>query len=573
MYNINQFFMLLIKINSLKQFFLKGSFFWLLFLSINCAFAVSNQTITIRLVDENGNILANYPSDATRMTWQYRCGGSWVYSPSSGQQTNSNGEFDVAINCSSNNWDGNFTINLFNTSQELAFNGNPITFTTAKVNVNIKNSCSGLITSPGSDIQVNYSGWPSMGNTNGVGSVSWQAFAGKLQTVRLGNFNRVSSIVKTKTLITGVNDIDFLTSTLSIYGATSRYPNNNSSHSFSTPSEFIQGTYPVHLYTGSTYRGIHNINVSGCQTTYYPLLSSNSGVTITQNEGLYNEDGIVVIKDAVDKTWQVTPSSNLSNVSLTFQWDGSSELNGFDETLMGVYSRATGFSGSGAWTLVNSGSASLTGSVYSYTVTGLTLSAGTNYYFAVTNTNITPLPIKLIDLKAGFLGSSSLGVNWITEEDENCKGFYVFTSENGKTWSSSEFINSKSLNYNNGSSIAYSAIIKMLGLKSDIVYIKLKQIDLNGNYYWSNIISVNINNKTLNDIVQISPNPVKDILSININSINNDDINFQLFDIWGRKISNVQYINNQIDMSLLPSGLYVLKININGIELNERILK
>jgi len=547
--------------------------------SFSYANAVSNQTITIRLTDENGNALANYPSNASRMTWQYRCGGSWVNGSSSGQQTDGNGEFDIAINCSSNNWDGRLTITLFNTSQELTFSSNPLIFTTAKVNVNIKNSCTGLVTSPGSDIQINYSGWPSVGNTNGSGTVSWQAFAGRNQSIRLGSFNRVNSVSKSFTVASGVNEIDYLTSELNIFGATSRYPNTNSSNAFSTPSEFLQGTYPIHLYTGTgsntVYRGIHNIVVSGCETNYYPLLSSNSGVTITEHQGLYDENGIQVSNDALDRTWQVRPSSNLTNVSLTFQWDGSFELNGFDESEMGVYTRTTGVTGSGLWTLVNTGSAStVTGSVNSFTVTGLTLNSGTNYYFGLTNSPLTPLPVKLLSFDAALVNNNDIKVNWVTENEENSLGFYVQTSTNGKNWTNSGFVNSKSIDGNSKSQLSYSSMVKTLGLNTDVVFIKLNQVDRDNKFYSSNILSVNLSNKSiLNDVVKISPNPVNDILNVNINASASDEVNVQLFDIFGRALSNIPYSNNQIDMSALPSGIYLLKVNINGVILSERIIK
>jgi hypothetical protein len=117
-------------------------------------------------------------------------------------------------------------------------------------------------------------------------------------------------------------------------------------------------------------------------------------------------------------------------------------------------------------------------------------------------------------------------------------------------------------------------MVKTLGLNTDVVFIKLNQVDRDNKFYSSNILSVNLSNKSiLNDVVKISPNPVNDILNVNINVSSSDEVNVQLFDIFGRALSNIPYSNNQIDMSALPSGIYLLKVNINGVILSERIIK
>lgn len=540
-----------------NHFILKATLISFFFLFISTSFAVSNQTITVRLVDENGNILANYPSSSTRMSYKYRCGGGWQSSVN--QQTNSNGEFDIAINCTSNNWDGKLSITLFNTTQELTFSSNPFIFTTARVNVNIKNSCTGLVTSPGSDVQINYSGWPTIGNTNGVGTLSWQGFANKSQTLRLASFNGVTQVSKTVTLSSGVNEIDYLTSSVSVNGASVRYPNANSTP-FSSTFNFLHGTYPFHLYTGTTYRGIHNINVSGCQTTYYPLLSSNSGVTITQNDGLYDENGLIVKEDAIDKTWKVTPTSNLSNVSLTFQWDANSELTGFDETLLGLYTRTSGYTGAGDWTLVNSGSASLSGSVYSYTVTGLTLNAGIDYYYGITNSNMTPLPVSIIDFK-GFVKNDIINLNWKVTDEKELSRYEIYSSVDGSNYS---VCGSVSATVSEIGVKTYQ--FQDLSNKSALVYYKIKAINNDETGEWTSIVALHTTKPVVNKPLKVYPNPATDFINLEFEGIVPSYFNVLIMDMSGKVVYQLDGVESESNQYTLPlngieSGMYIVKLS------------
>jgi len=540
-----------------NHFILKATLISFFFLFISTSFAVSNQTFTVRLVDENGNILSNYPPVAARMTWKYRCGGSWVNAGSSGQQTNSNGEFDVTVNCTSNNWDGKLYITLNNTTKELTFSSSPMTAQTVKVNVNVKNSCNGLVTSPGADVQINLSGWPTMGNTNGVGTVTWYGFEGSLKA-RLASFQRVNLVEKSITLTSGVNEIDFLTSSVTINGATAKYPQTNSTP-FSNPFPFLHGTYGMHLYTGTTYRGLYNINISGCQTNYYPLLSSSSGVTITQNEGLYNEDGIVVTKDAVDKTWQVTPSSNLSNVSLTFQWDANSELTGFDETSLGVYTRTSGYTGSGDWTLVNTGSATTSGSVYSYSVTGLTLNTGTTYYFGVTN-SITPLPVSIIDFK-GFVKNDVINLNWKVTDEKELSRYDIYSSVDGINYSVCGSV----------SATVYETGIKTyqfqdLSNKSALVYYKIKAINNDETGEWTSIVALHTVKPVTNKPLKVYPNPATDFINLEFEGIVPSYFNVLVMDMSGKVVYQLDGVETESNQYTLPlngieSGMYIVKLS------------
>ncbi len=79
---------------------------------------------------------------------------------------------------------------------------------------------------------------------------------------------------------------------------------------------------------------------------------------------------------------------------------------------------------------------------------------------------------------------------------------------------------------------------------------------------------LSINEFSMNSI-SIYPNPVNDILTLESNS--NIDL-IELYNILGTKINSV-YNTNIIDMSKLNSGIYLIKIHLNGTSLTKKIIK
>lgn len=81
-----------------------------------------------------------------------------------------------------------------------------------------------------------------------------------------------------------------------------------------------------------------------------------------------------------------------------------------------------------------------------------------------------------------------------------------------------------------------------------------------GKYYGAeNVLSLTDNNKSSNLSTYIYPNPVQDKFSIKT-----DDtiINFKLYDFMGKEILNVSDLDNQINVSNLKKGVYILKIHL-----------
>lgn len=99
--------------------------------------------------------------------------------------------------------------------------------------------------------------------------------------------------------------------------------------------------------------------------------------------------------------------------------------------------------------------------------------------------------------------------------------------------------------------------------KNGANYYRLRQVDVDGDYKYSNIVRVNIEQE---DKWRIYPNPITDGSTLNIereNSNNNHSTDFQLFNAHGQLIANYS-MNRQdnhlaLNLDQFSSGVYILK--------------
>jgi len=85
------------------------------------------------------------------------------------------------------------------------------------------------------------------------------------------------------------------------------------------------------------------------------------------------------------------------------------------------------------------------------------------------------------------------------------------------------------------------------------------------------LVSINDINKLNN--INIFPNPVADIINVNVNNPQIKLIYYNLFDIYGRTVKQGNIENNgNINISDYKEGIYVLQIKINNITINKKII-
>ncbi|MFT4758684.1 MAG: hypothetical protein ACI9XO_000378 [Paraglaciecola sp.] len=98
-------------------------------------------------------------------------------------------------------------------------------------------------------------------------------------------------------------------------------------------------------------------------------------------------------------------------------------------------------------------------------------------------------------------------------------------------------------------------------------YYRLKQVDFDGYFEYSNIAVVNFENGKMptQDIqVSIYPNPTEDVLNIEISEFQEGLINFSIYNTLGQIVIREYQINPSelatINVQSIPNGTYLLRI-------------
>lgn len=177
--------------------------------------------------------------------------------------------------------------------------------------------------------------------------------------------------------------------------------------------------------------------------------------------------------------------------------------------------------------------------------------------------NITPnvvLPLTLLDFKVMPL-KTGINILWQTANEINFSRFGLQRSTNAQNFKTITEIKGKGSGDYNYFDTDIQPVI--------IYYYRLKLLDLDGSYSYSNIKSASIFGK---NSAYIYPNPTSGFLNLNINSNTADNMSFDVINISGKVILNknlrlVEGENSiEINISDFPVGVYSILFN-SGIDL------
>jgi hypothetical protein len=191
--------------------------------------------------------------------------------------------------------------------------------------------------------------------------------------------------------------------------------------------------------------------------------------------------------------------------------------------------------------------------------TGIT-SLGGEFALA-SDSSINPLPVKLVSFTATWKGNNVV-LNWKTASEENNSHFEIekMIANEWKTIGKVKG-NGNSLMVNN-----YSFVDVNL---HETNYYRLKQVDFNGDFVYTEIIS--IASQLTDNSISISPVPMQNLLSINT-SINEVIETISIYDINAKLVLKANNEAN-IDVSKLLNGVYTIKIITDKQVLTSKIVK
>jgi hypothetical protein len=171
--------------------------------------------------------------------------------------------------------------------------------------------------------------------------------------------------------------------------------------------------------------------------------------------------------------------------------------------------------------------------------------------FYITSAPTGTLPLHLLS----FTGSKQTNHNqlqWKTADETNTKEFVLEKSTDGRSFNSFATVAAKGTGNGNYS---YNDNAQISGK----VYYRLKMIDKDGRFTYSNIIVLSNQSNTT---VSIYPNPVTDKATLQFSDNKLLNSTAKLTDMSGRLVNTIAIKNNFeiVDMGKLPSGIYMLQL-------------
>ena len=261
-----------------------------------------------------------------------------------------------------------------------------------------------------------------------------------------------------------------------------------------------------------------------------------------------------VTKHSVNATWMVTPASDVASFSATLQWKASAqELPSFDRSNMYLYYR-NDQSTPTAWNQIGAMTSASGSDPYTISTGTISLTGGTPFYLAAADNNIA-LPVELISFDVHPDNGKNI-LEWKTASEINNDYFEIQRSTDSKNWTS---IGDKPGQGTTNTEELYSFIdASTNALASNVIYYRLKQVDNNGKFEYSEIRK--ISTSQTENYFKLYPNPAKDILNISL--VHDGPIGtISIFDMQGICVYSTTSTSfqKQIDVKSLNSGMYILK--------------
>jgi hypothetical protein len=172
-------------------------------------------------------------------------------------------------------------------------------------------------------------------------------------------------------------------------------------------------------------------------------------------------------------------------------------------------------------------------------------------------------PVKFTSFYALKKDNTAL-LSWqITNEDANVMSYEVERSVNGVAFTKFTSVTPK---HNGSVTNTYNLTDNNLSSvqNSGVIYYRIKQIDKNGNFVYTDIRSVRISAKGV--VIGVYPNPVKEAANLSLDLTEDALITVNVTDATGKEIKRLNFnatkgLNvKKIDMNTLASGTYLLKV-------------
>jgi PQQ-dependent dehydrogenase (s-GDH family) len=198
-----------------------------------------------------------------------------------------------------------------------------------------------------------------------------------------------------------------------------------------------------------------------------------------------------------------------------------------------------------------------------------------SFYFAANNFT---LPLDLLSFTGQLQNDNTVLLTWKTENEVNTSHFAVERSTDGTRFNGIGNVTANGRN-NTGGTFNYSLTDNdAINQTSQKLYYRLKLVDIDGTYKYSNVVSVSM--PLITGKLTISPNPVISDMKVTLTSIADGKVQWKLVDNVGRiimkgteQVKKGNGNNFTINMNRLPAGTYSLNVMGAGIDQKVKLQK
>jgi len=351
-------------------------------------------------------------------------------------------------------------------------------------------------------------------------------------------------------------------------------------------------TSPIVLLSGATTNsasassfvdGVMNqiVATTSSQTISFPIgkdgtyrlttldVTHSSSAAVTYSTELFNSSPRnfnYTFPTGVDKVsnvryFQINRSgpSNLTSLNVSLNYEADDGVNDYQ------YLRILRDNGSNGWIDAGGvGSSNTSGVITSDSFNSSSIFFALGNAIGGTNT----LPVKMISFNSAVT-KTGVVLKWSTASEKNSDYFEIQKSFDANNF----FVIGECRAFGNSNNVINYSFLDESNLEN-VVYYRLKQIDLDGKFEYSKVLIVKSINKSL---VSIFPNPAKlDELKFNINNANNPNFNLEIIDLNGNllfsKKVEVLTKNQNLQLINLKPGSYFMRILNDNLVLNQQIV-
>ena len=188
---------------------------------------------------------------------------------------------------------------------------------------------------------------------------------------------------------------------------------------------------------------------------------------------------------------------------------------------------------------------------------------------------ISLLPVELISFTASGNSTGYVQLGWTTSNQVNGNYFEVERSLDAINFSA---VGQVSVNQSNDPIHSYAYNDNLASVNASVLYYRLKIVDVDGNYSYSKVVSVNLDQTDTK--MSLYPNPATEYAVLKIFSEKPSMATMRLLDESGKTLRSGSYAltrgNNSLmidQLATLPKGMYIVQVVVNNSLYNQKLIK